>query len=101
MYVPLASQSPYPIIAYAVANIIIDRILVTLGQMGNIHDPNSVAFYFYWPIFRLNEEHFTFHLQYKHSGTFANRKYEELSYPKKSENVRPHSSNSIENVTPL
>ena len=30
----------------------------------------------------LNEEHFTFHLQYKHSGTFANRKYEELSYPK-------------------
>ena len=30
----------------------------------------------------MNEEHFTFHLQYKHSGTFANRKYEELSYPK-------------------
>ena len=53
-----------------------------------------------WPFFRLNEEHFTFHLQYKHSGTFANRKYEELSYPKKSENVRPHSSNSIENATP-
>ena len=49
----------------------------------------------------LNEEHFTFHLQYKHSGTFANRKYEELSYPQKSENVRPHSSNSIENATPL
>ena len=41
-----------------------------------------------WPIFRLNEEHFTFHLfEYKHSGTFAKRKYEELSYPKKSENV--------------
>ena len=44
----------------------------------------------------MNEEHFTFHLQYKHSGTFANRKYEELPYPQKSENVRPHSSNSIE-----
>ena len=43
----------------------------------------------------MNEEHFTFHLQYKHSGTFANRKYEELSYPKKAENVRPHSSNSL------
>ena len=28
------------------------------------------------------KEHFTFHLQYKHSGAFANRKYEELSYPK-------------------
>ena len=31
-----------------------------------------------WPIF---------HQQYQHSGTFANRKYEELSYLKKSENV--------------
>ena len=31
----------------------------------------------------------TFHLQYEHSGTFANsnRKYEELSYHEKSENV--------------
>ena len=46
----------------------------------------------------MNEEHFTFHLQYKHSGTIANRKYEEQSYPKKSENVRLHSSNSIENA---
>ena len=31
--------------------------------------------------------HFNFHPQDEHSGTFANRKYEELSYP------RPHSSN--------
>ena len=53
------------------------------------------------PFLKLNEEHFTFHLQYKHSGTFAICKYEELFYPKKSENVRPHSSNSIENATPL
>ena len=49
----------------------------------------------------MNEEHFTFHLQYKSSGMFANRKYEELSYPQKTENVRPHSSNSVENETPL
>ena len=55
-----------------------------------------------WLIFfRLNEELFTFHLQYKHSGSFANRKYEKLSYPKKSKNVWPHSSASIENATPL
>ena len=53
-------------------------------------------------VFRLNEGDFTFHLQYKHSGTFANWKCEELSYPKKSENVQPHSSiNSIENATPI
>ena len=30
----------------------------------------------------MNEERFTFHLHYKHSGTFANRKNEELSYAK-------------------
>ena len=47
----------------------------------------------------MNEEYFTFHLQYKHSGTFANRKCEERFLPPKSENVRPHSSNSIENAT--
>ena len=59
----------------------------------------------------LNEEHFTFHLQYKHSGTFANRKYEELSYPKIPKmcnpilvtllKMRPHySQSSHENATP-
>ena len=29
------------------------------------------------------------HLQYKHSGTFANRKYEELSYPKNPKMCHP------------
>ena len=28
--------------------------------------------------FKLNEEHFTFYLQYQHPRTFANRKYERL-----------------------
>ena len=42
----------------------------------------------------MNEEHFNFHLQYRHSGTFANHKYEELFYPKNSENVRPRDSQS-------
>ena len=31
----------------------------------------------------LIKEHFTFHLQYKHSGMFAICRYEELSYAKK------------------
>ena len=54
-----------------------------------------------WPVFKLNEKQFTFHLQYKYSGTFANREYEELSYPKKSENVRPHhSQSSRDNANP-
>ena len=41
-YVPLASQSPYPIIVYSVANI--DPILVTFGQKRHFLDPNFVTF---------------------------------------------------------
>ena len=52
-----------------------------------------------------------FGLQYKHSGTFANRKYEELSYPKNQKmcnlilvtllKIWPHySQSSCENATP-
>ena len=37
----------------------------------------------------LNKEHFTFHRQYKHSGTFANRKPEELSCPKNQKMFDP------------
>ena len=42
--VPLASQSPYPIIVYSAP--IIDPILVTFGQICNFRDPNLVTFYF-------------------------------------------------------
>ena len=66
-YAPLASQGPYLVIVYSVAN---NR------QICNFRDSNLVTFYFYelTHFFRLNEEHFAFHdLQYKHSGTFANR----------------------------
>ena len=110
-YVPLASQSPYPTRVYSVANY--RPHLVTFGQICNFRDPRLAGahqiwwapeishFLFLWidSFFTLNEKHFTLHLQYKHSGTFANWKYEEQSYPEKSENVRPHSSNSIENAT--
>ena len=59
----------------------------------------------------LNKEHFTFHLQYKYSGMFANCKYEKLSYPKNQKmcdpilvpllKMRPHDSQSSrENATP-
>ena len=60
---------------------IIDPILVTFGQVCNFRDPNFVTFHL-CIYFILSEEHFTFHLQYKHSGTFATRKNEELSYSK-------------------
>ena len=48
----------------------------------------------------MNEEYFTFHLQYKHSGTFANRNCEEHFLPRKSENVRPHSSKTPMKMRP-
>ena len=56
----------------------------------------------YTSSFKLNEDHFTFHLQYKHSGMFANRKYEDWTFvPPKSKNVQPHySQSSRENATP-
>ena len=41
------------------------------------------------PFLKLSKEHFTFHLQYKHSGMFSNRKYEELPYPQKTKMCDP------------
>ena len=104
---PLASQSPYPIMVYSATNY--RPILVTFVQKRNFRDPDTFTLYLcIYPI--LNEEHFTFHLQYKYSGTFANRKYEELSYPKNQKmcdpilvtllKMRPHySQSSCENAT--
>ena len=53
-------------------------ILVTFGQICNFRDPNVVTLYLCIYLI-LNEKHFTFHIRYNHSRTFANRKYEELS----------------------
>ena len=99
-YVLLDFESRYPIIVYSVANY---RPHLSHFWANIKFSGSQLSHYlFLWidPFFRLNEEHFTFNLQYKHSGRFANRKYEKLSYPKKLKNVRPHSSNSIENTTP-
>ena len=44
-YVPLASQSPYLIIVYSVANY--RPHLTPFWQIGNFRDPNLATFYFY------------------------------------------------------
>ena len=46
-YVPLASQSPYPIIVCSVANyrVPIDPILVTYGPICNFRDPSLLVHY--------------------------------------------------------
>ena len=81
-HVLLASRSPYLIMVYSLANIIIDPILVTFGQICNFRDPNSVTFYFYE---LTHGDYFTFHfhLQHKHTGMFANRKIRRTVLPQK------------------
>ena len=44
-YVPMASQSPYPIIVNSLRPII-DLTVVTFGQICNFCDPDLVTFYF-------------------------------------------------------
>ena len=50
---------------------------------------------------KIEWKHFTFHLEYKHSGTFAKRKHEEHSYPKNSKICDFILVDSIENASPL
>ena len=103
---PLRAPTPLQSILWP----IIDPTLVTFGQMCNFCNPNLVTLYLCMCLI-LNKEHFTFHLQYKHSGMFANCKYEELSYPKNQKmcdpnlgtllKMRPHDNQSSrENATP-
>ena len=98
-YVPLASQNPYPIIVFSVANIV-DPILVTLGEICNFCDPKLVTFYLCIYLILL--------CTCRHSGTFVNRKYEELSYLKNQKTcdpilvtllkMRPHYSHTSHNA---
>ena len=82
-YLPPAVSEPLP--HQSILWPIIHPILVTFGQICSSRHSSLVTLYCYelTHFFRLNEGHFIFHVQYKHSGTFANRKYEELSYPEK------------------
>ena len=73
---PLAPQSPYPIIVYFVTNY--RPHLSHFGQICNFCDPGLVTFYFMKThfvvvvvFFKPNEEHFNFHLQYKHPWTYG------------------------------
>ena len=90
-YVPLASQNFYPIVVYSMINYRLH--LSHFWQICNFRDHNLFAFYLSMYLI-LKKKTLHFHPQSKHSGTFASRKYEELSYPTN------HSSNSIGNGTP-
>ena len=93
-YVPLASQNPYPIIVYSVASyrphlshfwtnvIVISRMEFNASRLLNIKTTAGTIFQ---PQIFL----------------FLNPCLPEFSYPKNPENLRPHSSNSTKNVTPL
>ena len=93
-YMPLAPQNPYPIIVYSVANyrphlshfwanvIVISTTEFNASRLLNIKTTSGTIFQ---PLIFL----------------FLNPCLPEFSYPKNPENVRPHSSNSTKNVTPL
>ena len=93
-YVPLASQNPHPIIVYSVANyrphlshfggnvIVISTTKFNASRLLNI---KTTARTIFQPRIFL----------------FLNPCLPEFSYPKNPENLRPHSSNSTKNVTPL
>ena len=95
--------------------IIDPTLLLVTGQICNFRDPNLITLflciYLISPLNRSQKNELTLFLQYKHSGTFANRKYEDLSYPKNQKmcdpilvsvlKMRPHySQSSRENSTP-
>ena len=93
-YVPLASQNPYPIIVCSVASyrphlshfwanvIVISR---TEFNASRLLDIKTTAGTIFQPRIFL----------------FLNPCLPEFFYPKNPENLRPHSSNSTKNVTPL
>ena len=93
-YVPLASQNPHPIIFSSVANyrphlspfcanvIVISRREFNASPLLNIKTMAGIIFQ---PRIFL----------------FLNPCLPEFSYHKNPENLRPHSSNSTKNVTPL
>ena len=78
-------------------------MLATFGQICNFRDPNLVTFYFYELTHYLNYMKntllFTYCINILVRLLTVNK--EELSYPQKSENLRPHSTTSIENATKL
>ena len=93
-YVLLASHNPHPIVVYSVANyiphlshfwanvIVISRTEFNASRLLNI---KTIAGTIFQPWIFL----------------FLNLCLPEFSYPKNPENLRPHSSNSTKNVTPL
>ena len=94
-YMLLAFQNPYPIIVYSVANyrphlshfwanvIVILSGKFNVSQLLNIKkEPTRTIFQ-------------------PRIFPFLNPCLPEFSYPRNPENVRPHSSNSTKNVTPL
>ena len=78
-------------------------MIVSFVKTCYFRDPNLVTFYFYELTNFLDWMKNT--LLFISSTNILVRLltvlYEELSYPNKFENVWPHSSNSVENATPL
>ena len=99
LVLPLRAPTPLYSILWPIA----DPILVTFCKICSFRDPNSVTFYFYELNHFFNWMRKT--LLFTYSTNILVRlltvNMKNCLNPKNSENVRPHSSNSIENATPL
>ena len=105
-YVPLASQSPYPIIVYFLGSY---RPILSLFGKCNFRDPNLVTFYLYIYLYQCGfkrrnvqcELIVKFNKQELSDFLTENLPILNPYSAQKFENLRPHSRNSIENATPL
>ena len=97
-YVPLASQSPYPIIVYSVTNY---RPLLNRFWAKTYFSRSQLSHFLICINLILNKEHLLFTYSTNILVCLPNVNLE-LSYPKNQQNnVQPHSTNALENVTPL
>ena len=104
----------YPYSFPVARNLVIDRWnselasyrphLSPFWQIGNFRDPSLATFYFYELTHFLSWMKNVLLFIYSTNilvRLFTVNMKEELSYPPKSGNVRPHSTNSIDNAAPL
>ena len=108
-YVPLASQSHYPIIVYFLANYrphlihCLENVIFTIPTKSLSSYASTLSMWFQAAACNAVNASLLLNLINNNFLIFLTKILPILSLylPPKSENLRPHSSNSVENATPL
>ena len=108
-YVPLASQSPYPIIVYFLANYrphlshCLVNVIFTIPTKSLSIYASTLSMWFHAAAWNAVNASLLLNLINNNFLIFLTKILPILSLylPPKSKNLRPHSSNSVENATPL